>query len=398
MNGSVPAYAPLHSKAAPDGGALPGAGPAPAEPGPAAPAGGVGEWRFWTDYGFLLSAFWVVFLVFPVLAVALSGLPPGLSILGYALIAAFGSTYLYAFYRDRSDLGSCLHGTPTAQRCFWILLGVSAAGIPLLGVNTLGYSPFIISYAAYLLSRRTMWWTTSTTLVASVAVAVGTGQVQGFAFLLGILFVLAIVNALTTTLIRRGTTEAQLQMENLKLMEQERMARDVHDALGHSLTAVGLKAQLAQRLLDTDIEAARAELEQIRALTVDAMDSIRATVGGTRRTTPEEELAAVRSALDDAGVRTVTTGTPVDCAPEHATALSWILREAVTNVVRHAHATTCWITFGPTSLSIEDDGDSLTGAPEGNGIRGMRERARLHGARCDFGVSGHGGARVELSW
>ncbi len=354
--------------------------------------------RSWSSYGYLLSAFWVIFLLFPVTAIAVSGLPMGLAILGYALIATFGLVYLYAFYRYRTTLAREAGGAPGAWYCFWILIAVAAAGIPLLHANTLSYGPFIISYAAYLLSRRAMWWITTTTVVLSVVAAVASGQLQEFYFLLGLLGVLAVVNGLTVSLIRHGAAEEQLRMEFLVLSEQERMARDVHDALGHSLTAVGLKAQLAQRLLDTDVEAARAELEQIRALTVDAVDSIRATVGGTRRTTPAEQLAAVRSALDDAGVRTVITGTPAACAPEHSTALAWILREAVTNVVRHAHATTCWITFGPDSLSIEDDGDSLTGAPEGNGIRGMRERARLHGARCDFGVSGHGGARVELSW
>lgn len=369
----------------------------PATPGPATP-GGRDPHTFWDNYGYLLAAFWVIFLIFPVLSIAASGLPLGLSILGYGLIASFAAIYLLAFYRFRDRLGAHKTGNPGAWICFLLLLGVTLAGIPLLGDNTVSYGPFLISYAAYLLSRRAMWWITSLTLATSVLVAMASGEMESFIFLLGILLVLSIVNPLNTMLIRRGKAEGMLRVENLMLTEQERMARDVHDALGHSLTAVGLKAQLAERLLDTDIEAARSELQQINALTVEAMDSIRATVDGLRRTTLGEELSLLRAALDDAGVRTVASGTFDDCDPVHSTALAWILREAVTNVLRHAHATTCWIRIGEGHLCIEDDGDSLTGSREGHGIRGMRERARLHGARCELGASEHGGTKVEISW
>ncbi|AIY01510.1 histidine kinase [Arthrobacter sp. PAMC 25486] len=353
---------------------------------------------FWDNYGYLLSAFWVVFLIFPVLSIARSGLPAGLTILGYGLIACFAATYLQAFYRFRSGLGRSTNGHPGAWPFFALLLTLALAGIPLLRENTLSYGPFIISYAAYLLSQRAMWWITSTTLVLSVCVAFASGQVEEFIFLLCILVVLAIGNALNITLIRSGLAADDLRLDFAVLTEQDRMARDVHDALGHSLTAVGLKAQLAERLLDTDIEAARSELQQINALTVEAMDSIRVTVGGLRRTTLGEELSLVRAALDDAGVRTVLIGDAGDSDPVRSTALSWIVREAVTNVLRHAHATTCWIRISEGGLSIEDDGDSLAGSHEGHGIRGMRERARLQGARCEMGASEHGGTKVELSW
>lgn len=353
---------------------------------------------FWDDYGYLLAAFWIIFLIIPVLSIATASLPLGLSILGYGLIAFFAAIYLRAFHQYRDRLGAKEAGIPGAWLSFLLLLGVALAGIPMLGANTVSYGPFIISYAAYLLSRQAMWWITSLTLAISVFVAVASGELESFIFLLGMLLVLSIVNPLNTMLIRRGMDDGKLRVENLMLIEQERVARDVHDALGHSLTAVGLKSQLAERLLDTDIEAARRELKQINELTIEAMDSIRATVGGLRRTTLGEELSLMRSALDDAGVNTVAIGAFDDCDPVCSTALAWILREAVTNVLRHAHATTCWIRIGEGRLCIEDDGDTLTGSREGHGIRGMRERARLHGARCELGASEHGGTKVELSW
>ncbi|PYI37764.1 sensor histidine kinase [Arthrobacter psychrolactophilus] len=353
---------------------------------------------FWDDYGYLLAAFWVIFLIFPALSIANSSLALGLSLLGYGLIGCFAVIYLLAFYRFRDRLGAHYAGNPGAWLPFLLLLGVALAGIPLLGANTVSYGPFIISYAAYLLSRRAMWWITALTLVLSVYVALASGQLESSIFLLGMLLVLAIINPLNTMLIRHGSAEAKLRVENLMLMEQERMARDVHDALGHSLTAVGLKAQLAERLLDTDLAAARAELQHINALTIEAMDSIRATVGGLRRTTLAQELLSARAVLDDAGVTAVVRGDAAIVDPPRSAALSWILREAVTNVLRHAHATTCWISIEERSMSIEDDGDSLTGSHEGHGIRGMRERARLTAARIVITESVHGGTRVALSW
>lgn len=106
----------------------------------------------------------------------------------------------------------------------------------------------------------------------------------------------------------------------------------------------------------------------------------------------------MRAALHDAGVDAVLIGNAAHLDPVRSTALSWILREAATNVLRHAHATTCWIRIGESNLSIEDDGDSLAGSREGHGIRGMRERAKLAGAHCEIGDSGHGGTKVGLSW
>ncbi|WP_411734401.1 sensor histidine kinase [Paeniglutamicibacter sp.] len=280
---------------------------------------------------------------------------------------------------------------------FGALLAITASTLPILGADAISFGPFLVSFAAYLLSVRSMWIVNAAVLAAALSVAIPAG-LGDYVFLLGLLVVLIVVNAVNTALIRRSIAADDLRLDYALLAEQERMARDVHDVLGHSLTAIGLKAELAERLLDTDVQAARAELLQIRALNTEALESIRATVGGLRRTTLVQELASVRAALDDARIKTVLTGNARDIDPVRSTALSWILREAATNVLRHAHATTCWIHIAPGMLDIEDDGDSLAGSHEGHGMRGMRERARLAGARCEIGASTHGGTRVAVSW
>ncbi|RAX47391.1 hypothetical protein DQ353_18700 [Arthrobacter sp. AQ5-05] len=106
----------------------------------------------------------------------------------------------------------------------------------------------------------------------------------------------------------------------------------------------------------------------------------------------------MRTALADARIKTVLIGNAQEVEPAHCTVLSWILREAATNVLRHAHATTCWIRIAPGLLGVEDDGDSLAGSREGHGMRGMRERARLAGAHLEIGDSACGGTRVAVSW
>lgn len=351
---------------------------------------------FWARYGWLLAAVWIIFLIYPITTVAASDLNLTLSIVAYGTIASFAAIYLVAFYKFSGNLDS----TPDAQvyLYFALLIGVALGTIPLIGVNVFGFGPFIISFSAYLLSVRWMWWTSALTLGSAIAVALIGNLFAELGFLIGLLVVLTIANAVNVTLIRRSIAADALHQNFTILSEQDRMARDVHDVLGHSLTAVSLKAELAERLLDTDIEKAREELQQIRALTLEALDSIRTTVGGLRRTTLEEELHSAREALRDAGIATmvVDNAEKTDIVRSHA--LSWILRESVTNVLRHAHAASCWITIEEDALSIEDDGDSISGTREGHGIRGMRERARLAGAELSIGESTHGGTKIAVRW
>ena len=353
---------------------------------------------FWSRYGWLLAAVWIVFLFFPISILADSGLPVAMQVVGYALIALFAAVYLFCFHRFSSDLGVHVGGLGQARIPFAVLLLTVAATVPILGRDAVSFGPFIISYAAYLLSVRSMWITNATVLAITLAVAVPGNMIGNYMFLLGLIAVLIIVNAVNTGLIRHSISADKLRIDYALLESQERMARDVHDVLGHSLTALSLKADLAERLLDTDIEKSRKELQQIRTLTAEALDSIRATVDGLRRTTLDEELRSVRETLADAGIKAVVVGNAESLETIRSQALSWVLRESATNVLRHAHAEACWIIITGNTLSIEDDGDSLAGSSEGHGIRGMRERARLAGAVLSLGVSEHGGTKVAVQW
>lgn len=351
---------------------------------------------FWARYGWLLAAVWLIFLIYPINSIATSGMDLTRSIVAYGAIASFATIYLVAFYKFSGHLDSTPN--PQVYLYFALLVGVALGTVPLIGADVFSFGPFIIAFSAYLMPARWLWWTSALTIGSAIAVAFIGNLLGDLVFLIALLVVLTIANAVNITVIKRSAAADALHQNFRILSEQDRMARDVHDVLGHSLTAVSLKAELAERLLDTDIEKTREELQQIRALTLEALDSIRATVGGQRRTTLDEELRSARETLRDAGLATMVVGNAekIDVVRSHA--LSWILRESVTNVLRHAHAASCWITISDEALSIEDDGDSFSGSNEGHGIRGMRERARLAGAQLSIGESSHGGTKVAVRW
>ncbi len=179
--------------------------------------------------------------------------------------------------------------------------------------------------------------------------------------------------------------------------ERERVARDVHDVLGHSLTALSVKAELAARLVDVDPARAKEELESIQATARQALAEVRATVGGLRAGNLEAELAAAPRVLADVDVATTVTGVVADTDPRHRALLAWVLRESVTNVVRHARATSVVIELGPRGITVSDDGNGWAGT-EGNGLRGMRERVSGAGGVLDITTTAPAhGTRVDVA-
>ena len=141
----------------------------------------------------------------------------------------------------------------------------------------------------------------------------------------------------------RGEDYERMSRDLAIVEERERVARDVHDVLGHSLTVVTVKAELAERLVDLDPERAKGELAEIQALSRQALAEIRATVGGLRVARLGDELASARTALAGAGIEAHVPDDPGAVDPRHRTVLAWVLREATTNVVRHSDADACWV-------------------------------------------------------
>ena len=187
----------------------------------------------------------------------------------------------------------------------------------------------------------------------------------------------------------RALLAAQDEVRRLsRTAERERIARDLHDLLGRTLTLVSLKAELAARLAPTDPDRATAEMRDVAEAARDGLAEVRAAVSGMTGASFARELDQSRAALAAAGIAT-TTDAQVVPDGEPGAVLGMALREAVTNILRHSEAERCHIAVetGPREvrMTVEDDG---TGGPvrEGAGLTGMR--ARLAAAGGSLSVEG----------
>lgn len=173
------------------------------------------------------------------------------------------------------------------------------------------------------------------------------------------------------------------EIEHLaKVAERERIARDLHDVLGHTLSLITLKSELARKLVDRDPERAKLEMQDIEKTSRAALADVREAIRGYRGEGLFAELARARAALETAGVTLKCDTAHMELSPAQEGVLALALREAVTNVVRHAEAHSCEVRLVKDDIScrmeIADDGVGGD-APEGNGLRGMRERLQAIG-------------------
>jgi two-component system, NarL family, sensor histidine kinase DesK len=178
--------------------------------------------------------------------------------------------------------------------------------------------------------------------------------------------------------------------------ERARFARDLHDSLGHSLTVVAVKSELAGKLVERDPAAAQAEIADVEALARAALADLREAVAGFRGVTLEGELAVARTALAAGGVAVEVPSPASVVRPELRPLFAWAVREGVTNVLRHARATRCTIALSRTAVRIRDDGAGSASAGSGSGLRGLAERAAAAGARVEAGPLAGGGFELRV--
>ena len=177
---------------------------------------------------------------------------------------------------------------------------------------------------------------------------------------------------------------AQEEIEHLaKVAERERIARDLHDVLGHTLSVIALKSELAGKLIERDPERAGKEIGEVEQISRQALADVRDAIRGYRAKGLAAELAYAKTTLETAGLAVqCDAATTLQLPALQESVLALAVREAVTNVVRHAHAKTCRLRIeqqnGSCRLEIQDDGLGCAGG-EGNGLRGMRERVEMIG-------------------
>jgi len=181
--------------------------------------------------------------------------------------------------------------------------------------------------------------------------------------------------------------QANDEIERLaQIAERERIARDLHDVLGHTLSVITLKSQLAAKLADRDPARAASEIREVESIARTSLDELRAAVAGYRAAGIADELAHARDVLTSAGLRVHCEADDVRLAPVQESVLALAIRESVTNVVRHARASAVRLRLASAGdacrFEIADDG--IGGAAgEGMGLLGMRERLAMHGGSLE---------------
>lgn len=272
---------------------------------------------------------------------------------------------------------------------------------PLLGAVWLSAMVAVSGMIAVTLPER---W--SAPLVGGAAllgsgIAVLTGASGPQAVLLALSFPVAGLSAYTTVWLSLAVKELRDARAELarRAVGEERMrfARDLHDVLGHSLQAVALRAELAERLLDRDPGRVAKELAEIQKMARGAVQEVRDVVRGYRVTSLRTELDGATAVLRAAGIACETPSLP-DELPRHVhETLGWVAREAVTNVLRHSGATRCRMTLradgADARLEIVNDG-ARRSEGVGSGLAGLRERLAAVGGRLQSGLIADGTFQV----
>ena len=351
---------------------------------------------------------WLAFLAYPASDVVGGRLHGGKAVLAVASLAVFVVLFEVIIWRvpwgsarpvrDPGSLGLlAVFAALTAAMAFGF--GSSWIGtfiyLSVLLATVLPVRPAVIGLVA----------NSGVTLAAGLVAHVGASNVAFFPFMT-LMIGMMVVGWRRMTVLVAELREAQEEVARLAVGEERlRFARDLHDLLGHSLSLIVLKSELARRLLDRgEPEAAGREVREIESVGRQALVEVREAVTGYRTQSLTAELDQARSVLSAAGIEPVVRLPlqPVGGAAEAI--LGWAVREGVTNVVRHSGARHCEIAVvtgaGEASVEIRDDGvgpGAVPGAGAGSGLRGLEERLALAGGRIEAGQAPGRGFRLFAS-
>jgi len=359
-------------------------------------------------FGWLFSCIWLVYLWYP-LRTAAADPRLGWRLVGVLslLLFAGGFAWFFIAWRGRRIAGDQLVSTPPAT--VWAALATGgallavaapAAGdqviagflyLSVIAVMTLPLRPalvvVVVAVAATLLLPRVVpGWHVQDEFVGELLLgsfaAFGVGQV----------------------ILRNGElVRAREQLVELAVArERARLARDVHDILGHSLTVITVKTELAGRLLesagtDPRLHRVRAEVADVEALARVALADVRATAAGTRTVSLPGELAAARQALEAAGIAADLPVATDEVPAVHRELFAWVVREGVTNVVRHSGARWCGVRLDADCVEVRDDGRGPGADGGGSGLAGLRDRAEAGSCRLETGTSPAGGFLLRVA-
>ncbi len=339
------------------------------------------------------SGIWLVFLADSFVSVVQADQPWQLRSLALGGLLVFCIAYVFIVPVMMAPRVSA------AKRRLFVLwaFGVASSILPITGQHGLSVYVFVAVIAIMLLETREALAVVAFLLVLAPLLQVAVDSWENSVWIdLPIATASAAVFGLSSVIKRnRSLAEAHLELKALAVeQERARFARDLHDLLGHSLTVITVKSELARRVMDSDPRRAAAEVADIERLSREALADVRATVAGYRGVTLAAEISSARAALDAAGVVADLPGAVDEVPGERRELFGWVLREGVTNVIRHSDAQRVRVAVSARSVEIVDDGHPGPNGHEGSGLTGLRERLDQVGGRLDAGPVEDGGFRL----
>ena len=347
----------------------------------------------WERTSLVLGGIWIIFLAFPIITAWTSDAALWARLATVASLVLFAAVYMWGYLGT-----SWTHVARRPVAVIVVLAVLAALSYPVAGLNgPLTCLIFIMSYSIWAFPYRVSMGIATAALAVMLLVVFTSGEAAQWWFLAALAVILGIGLTVARTAAESGERHQETEKQLVMAQERERMGRDVHDLLGHTLTAITVKAELAEKLVDADPARARAELAEIQALSREAITEVRHTVGSLRARRLDSEIAGATAALNDAGI-TVTAPDDVNVVePRLRMLFAWVVREATTNVLRHSAAKNCWIEIGTSRISIADDGQGVTSPSTGTGLRGLRERVEEAGGTLLVGTRDLGGTIVEVT-
>jgi two-component system sensor histidine kinase DesK len=296
---------------------------------------------------------------------------------------------------------------PEASLLALALLPVIAIVLLVAGAPTSFAALFVyfVAAAGLRLPARTA---VATTLVTALAVGIaGTLHGESAGAIAATVLTIVSIGVLMTAFgrIARANRELRASREELARLavseERLRIARDLHDLLGHSLSVIALKGELARKLIESDPTRAAAELDDIQSVSRTALAEVREAVQGYRRLALADALESAQAALAAAGIDCELADADVALPADVDAVLAWAVREGTTNVIRHSHALHCAIRIHAdgdrAEVEIEDDGTAVSSRGRGSGLSGLRERAQRLRGELEADALPEGGFRLRLT-
>ncbi|MGA7672556.1 MAG: sensor histidine kinase [Nitrolancea sp.] len=350
---------------------------------------------------------WLFFLGYPLADLLRGDYSTIKVVLGLLGMTAFVATYIYGFFNTFFEIDVTPKGWGVV-----LLLGAITTSLT-LGINGSWLSAmiFVVTAAGCTFPERTGFRAIGVISGATIAMGIAIGA--PITAITSIVFEFVLVGMALIFLRRLIQMNAQLRTareENARLAVSEerlRFARDLHDLLGHSLSLIALKSELAGRLVEVDPARSQREITDIEQVTRAALREVRDAVSGYRQPMLEAELTGAKTALDAAGIECHVSKNVCQFPATVESTLGWAVREGVTNVIRHSGARSCSIRIDQVEqdviLTISDDGrgvehsePSRTGR-SGFGLAGLKERLSSQQGTLEAGPGAEGGFRVVVT-